>query len=139
MKKIFFALLFLLVGLSAFAADAPTVPVPPSTGGVLDAVVLNTSIVRAIFKGVKAFKKLLESKYLVWILKLTGHSEVMPFLSVALTICGGLVAGITLYGLDGLTSRELWKLGLDVLIANGVHIFSKELKAKVPPAVNVVP
>lgn len=121
MKKI----IFVLILLSASLAMAQDAPATPPASGPLDSVILNAAIVASIFAGVKAFKKLLESKWLGWLLKLTGHSEVLPFVSVALTICAGLIAGISLYGLDGLTARELWKLAVDILVANGVHIAIK--------------
>ena len=126
MKKIFFVFMLLLAGLTfAQAVAEPAVPETAAVKGGLDSIILNAAIVTSIYAGVKAFKKLLESPWLGWILTLTGQTQVKPFVSVALTICVGLIAGISLYGLDGLSLRELWKLGVVIIIANGVHIAIK--------------
>ncbi len=130
MKKLIFVCMLLLAGLTFAQVTGVDPfegmpPVPAAAKGGLDSVILNAAIVASIFAGVQAFKRLLESKWLGWLLSITGHNEVKPFLAVALTICAGLIAGISLYGLDGLSLRELWKLGVDILIANGVHIAIK--------------
>ena len=84
----------------------------------MDTVVLNAAIVAAILVVVKFLKIALESKWLVWLLKLIGHTEIVPYLAYALTVVVGILAGLLAYGADGLTIAEILQIIMDIIGAN---------------------
>jgi len=107
MKRIFLFSLFILTIGSILLASDPESAVSTAKGAIGDYVLISGAICAVVLTISNGIKELLESPVLVWILKLIGHDEVVPFISVALTIVTAVIAGFVAYGSDGLTIAEI--------------------------------
>lgn len=95
-----------------------------------DYVLITAALAAAILAVVQGIKALLESPLLVWILKLIGHSEVMPWLAVALSIVTGIAAGIVTYMPDGITVAEIISIIASIIGSWGGHSLVKKASGR---------
>ena len=146
MKKIFLSLFALFIVAAPMLVFAQAVsPHPASTITVLQTapatatstanatanastnqIWINAAIVASIIAFVTKIKGWLEAGWLTWLLKLIGHTEVAPYISVALVILTGLAGGLVAYGMDGLTGGEIWKIIVDIIAAMGIYEHTKK-------------
>lgn len=135
MKKLIFTLMLLLAAVAiadvVVVSDTPEVALATAAAKTPwgDMVLITAALAASILTVVQGIKKLLESPLLVWLLRLTGHSEVIPFISIALTVLAGVAAGIVTYQADSITVSEIISIIMAIVGSWGGHDLLKKKAA----------
>lgn len=91
----------------------------------MDTIIISATVVATILTVTQVLKKLLESSWFGWLLKLLKLGFIVPYLGIILSVVVGIIAGLTTYGGDGLTLGEIIQMVMDIIAANGAHMLIK--------------
>ncbi len=112
MKKFLFLFAFLFIALAIFAdvtvvSDVPATAPLAAKAPFTSLVVITEVMAGVILTWTQGIKRLLESPILKWVLMIIGHSEVVPFIGVALSILTAIITGVIAYQSGGITIGEI--------------------------------